>query len=72
MADHKRKVIARDKQDAPLPVRNIEAIKAEESKLERRRSSAMWGHKVVEVTASKLREGRIPTVIPESSGEKPG
>ena len=72
MADHKRKTIARDLRDGPPPVRNIEAIREEEGKLERRRSSAMWGHKVVEVTPSRLLEGQLPTVIPEKSGEKPG
>ncbi|KAK4686856.1 mitogen-activated protein kinase kinase kinase, partial [Tremellales sp. Uapishka_1] len=38
----------------------------DQRKLERRRSSSMWGHVVVEVTPSKFAEGQIPSAIPES------
>jgi mitogen-activated protein kinase kinase kinase len=34
--------------------------KAQQTSLERKRSSSMWGHRVVEVTPSKLKSGNIP------------
>ncbi len=36
------------------------AVTARQTPLERKRSSSMWGHKVVEVTPSRLRTGKIP------------
>ncbi len=36
------------------------ATKLQQTPLERKRSSSMWGHRVVEVTPSKLKSGQIP------------
>lgn len=60
MADHKRKTLA--SKDAPK-----EPQQKDEMKLSRRMS--MWGHRVVEVTASKLNLGQIPLTTPESPAE---
>lgn len=60
MADHKRKTLAA--KDAPK-----EPQQKDEMKLSRRMS--MWGHRVVEVTASKLNRGQIPVTTPESAAE---
>lgn len=60
MADHKRKTLAKDHQPK-------EPQQKDEMKLSRRMS--LWGHKVVEVTASKLNLGQIPLTTPESPAE---
>lgn len=58
MADHKRKVLQKE-----TPVEKVK----DEMKLGRRMS--MWGHRVVEVTASKLSRGQILAPTPETQGE---
>ncbi|KAK8847534.1 hypothetical protein IAR55_005392 [Kwoniella newhampshirensis] len=68
VADHKRRTLQREVKDedvvvqkkaAPAPVEQVK-------KVERRRSSSMWDHKLVEVTPSKLAQGQVPSSIPES------
>ena len=56
MADYKRKTMLRhdDKKDKPK----------DDEKPKRRFS--MWGHRIQEVTPSKMQNGQIPTAIPES------
>lgn len=71
MADYKRKTL--QKQDQPKEsISTVTSSKdgvkdKDEMKLSRRMS--MWGHRVVEVTASKLNLGQIPLSTPESPAE---
>jgi mitogen-activated protein kinase kinase kinase len=65
MADYKRKTLQKDHQ--PKETSTIAAKEKDEMKLSRRMS--MWGHRVVEVTASKLNLGQIPLSTPESPAE---
>lgn len=64
VADFARRAIARDNKDkkaeAAEPANNPAA-----DKLERRKSSSMWDHQVVEVTPSRMASGQ-PAPIPES------
>jgi mitogen-activated protein kinase kinase kinase len=41
-------------------------VKQEEAKPERRKSTSMWGHRLVEVTPGKLSAMQVPPTIPES------
>lgn len=66
MADHKRRTLQRENKDVVQP-RDVQAIKVDAAKKpERRKSSSMWGRKLVEVTPSKLKKGQVPTPVPES------
>ena len=70
MADYKRKTLQKDHQ--PKEAVSGTSVKEggkekDEMKLSRRMS--MWGHRVVEVTASKLNLGQIPLSTPESPAE---
>lgn len=50
------------------------AVKQQGSSLERKRSSSMWGHKVVEVTPAGIEEGKLPAAPIEEvvSDDGPG
>ncbi|EIW71137.1 hypothetical protein TREMEDRAFT_67590 [Tremella mesenterica DSM 1558] len=64
MADHKRKTMLKENRDGgEKEPRNVLATRADR-RVERRKSSSMWGHRVVEVTPGKM--SSIPPAIPES------
>jgi mitogen-activated protein kinase kinase kinase len=65
MADYKRKTLQKDHQPKESISNNDKS--KDEMKLSRRMS--MWGHRVVEVTASKLNLGQLPLSTPESPAE---
>jgi mitogen-activated protein kinase kinase kinase len=73
MADHKRKTLLKNSHSEQQPKETSTSAgkdggkDKDEMKLSRRMS--MWGHRVVEVTASKLNLGQIPFSTPESPAE---
>jgi mitogen-activated protein kinase kinase kinase len=71
MADYKRKTLLKQdhpKESVSTGSSSKDGVKdKDEMKLSRRMS--MWGHRVVEVTASKLNLGQIPLSTPESPAE---
>ena len=68
VVDHKRKTIQRETRNVEVN-RDIQAMKQEAKKLDRRKSSSMWGHRIQEVTPSKLLSGQISSAIPESPSD---
>ena len=54
--------------------RGVAAAAKEEKKPERRKTLSMWGHRIQEVTPSKIINGQMPSSIPESPATdgKPG
>jgi hypothetical protein len=40
------------------------AVKQQGTSLERKRSSSMWGHKLVEVTPAGIQQGKVPNIVP--------
>ena len=73
MADYKRKTMQRENRHQP-ELNAAVAQRANDKKVERRKSSSMWGHRVVEVTPSKMSSGMPPAIpeSPSSEGNKPG
>jgi mitogen-activated protein kinase kinase kinase len=67
MADYKRKTLQKDHQPKESTSGQGPDKSKDEMKLSRRMS--MWGHRVVEVTASKLNLGQLPLSTPESPAE---
>lgn len=74
--DWKRKTLMRNKDSkasaADAASNKEKDAKLEEAKPDRRKSTSMWGHKLVEVTPGKL--SSVPSTVPESpaSEDKPG
>jgi mitogen-activated protein kinase kinase kinase len=74
--DWKRKTLMRNKDSkaSAADANKEKDAKLEEPKPDRRKSTSMWGHKLVEVTPGKL--SSVPSTIPESpasaSEDKPG
>ncbi len=73
VVDHKRRTIQRESRSVDIN-RDIYAAKQDAKKLDRRKSSSMWGHRIQEVTPSKLVNGQVTSTIPESPSAdgKPG
>jgi len=73
VVDHKRRTIQRESRNMDVN-RDVYAAKQDAKKLDRRKSSSMWGYRIQEVTPSKIVEGQVPTTIPESpfTDGKPG
>lgn len=69
VADYKRKTLARNEPKEPSSSSSASQGK-DEMKLSRRMS--MWGHRVVEVTASKLNLGQLPLPTTPGSPAEPG
>ncbi|CAD6585096.1 MAG: hypothetical protein TREMPRED_004049, partial [Tremellales sp. Tagirdzhanova-0007] len=65
VVDHKRRTIQRESRNVEFN-RDAYAVRQDARRLDRRKSSSMWGHRIQEVTPSKLVNGQVPSMIPES------
>ena len=65
VVDHKRRTIQRESRNVDFN-RDAYAVRQDARRLDRRKSSSMWGHRIQEVNPSKLVNGQVPSTIPES------